>query len=157
MDILGSAAQPGRGEDILDQLFKREYLCETMLAGPMSLYLDVLTSRLFDLGYTRTQTRKMVRTLLSLDHLAPDGQGSEPLVSGSEHGQEGPGLSGHPSHEAVRRRAQPSSAAGRDQSFGHTCRPGPKEGDTTCGPSHDRDAPAPSQRGHRCPRAVASS
>lgn len=53
---------------MLDQLFKREYLCEEMLAGPMGPYLDVLASRLFDLGYSRTQTRKIVRTASSLGH-----------------------------------------------------------------------------------------
>ncbi len=53
---------------MLDQLFKREYLREEMLAGPMGPYLDVLTSRCLDLGYSRTQTRKIVRTASSLGH-----------------------------------------------------------------------------------------
>jgi integrase/recombinase XerD len=51
---------------MLDQLFKREYLREEMLAGPMGPYLDVLTSRLFELGYSLTQAQRIVRTASSL-------------------------------------------------------------------------------------------
>jgi hypothetical protein len=61
--------------------------------------------------------------------LAPDGQVSEPLVSGSEHGRKGLGFSGHPSHEAVCRRAEPPSAAGRDQSIGRV--PGSRQEEVT--------------------------
>lgn len=51
---------------MLDQLFKREYLCEEMLAGPMGPYLEVLVTRLLQLGYSRSQSRKIVRTASSL-------------------------------------------------------------------------------------------
>ena len=47
---------------MLDQLFKREDLREQMLAGPMGPHLNVLASRLLQLGYTHSQARKLVRT-----------------------------------------------------------------------------------------------
>lgn len=51
---------------MLDQLFKREDLREQLLAGPMGPHLDVLASRLLQLGYTHSQSRKLVRTASSL-------------------------------------------------------------------------------------------
>ena len=51
---------------MLDQLFKREDLREQLLAGPMGPYLDVLASRLLQLGYTHSQSRKLVRTASAL-------------------------------------------------------------------------------------------
>lgn len=51
---------------MLDQLFKNEYLREQMLDGSMGPYLDVLASRLLQLGYSHSQSRKIVRTAFSL-------------------------------------------------------------------------------------------
>lgn len=51
---------------MLDQLFKREDLREQLLAGPMGPHLDVLASRLLQLGYTHSQSRKLIRTASSL-------------------------------------------------------------------------------------------
>jgi len=51
---------------MLDQLFKNEDLRELLLAGPMGPYLDVLASRLLQLGYCHSQARKLVRTASTL-------------------------------------------------------------------------------------------
>ena len=51
---------------MLDQLFKDEYLREQLLAGPMGPYLDVLATKLLQLGYSHSQSRKLVRTASSL-------------------------------------------------------------------------------------------
>jgi site-specific recombinase XerD len=51
---------------MLDQLVKREYQREQMLAGPMGPYLDVLASRLLQLGYSHEQSRRIVVTASSL-------------------------------------------------------------------------------------------
>ena len=51
---------------MLDQLFTSEYLREQMLAGPMGPYLDVLASRLLQLGYSHSQSRKILRTAAAL-------------------------------------------------------------------------------------------
>ena len=51
---------------MLDQLFKNEDLRERLLAGPMGPYLDVLASRLLELGYCHSQARKLVRTASTL-------------------------------------------------------------------------------------------
>lgn len=59
---------------MLDQVVKDECLREQMLAGPMGPYLDVLASRLLQLGCSRTQSRKIVRTASLLgDWLAERG------------------------------------------------------------------------------------
>lgn len=51
---------------MLDQLFKDEYRREQLLAGPMGPYLEVLASRLLEMGYCHTQARKLVRTASAL-------------------------------------------------------------------------------------------
>lgn len=51
---------------MLDQLFKNEDLRERLLTGPMGPYLDVLASRLLELGYCHSQARKLVRTASAL-------------------------------------------------------------------------------------------
>ncbi len=51
---------------MLDQLFKNEDLRERLLAGPMGPYLEVLASRLHELGYCHSQAQKLVRTASSL-------------------------------------------------------------------------------------------
>ena len=51
---------------MLDLLFKNEDLRERLLAGPMGPYLDVLASRLLELGYCHSQARKLVRTASTL-------------------------------------------------------------------------------------------
>jgi hypothetical protein len=62
------------GENMLDQVVKDEWLREQMLAGPMGPHLDVLASRLLQIGYSRTQSRKIVRTASLLgDWLAERG------------------------------------------------------------------------------------
>lgn len=59
---------------MLDQVVKDECLREQMLAGPMGPYLEVLASRLLQLGYSRIQSRKIVRTASLLgDWLAERG------------------------------------------------------------------------------------
>jgi site-specific recombinase XerD len=59
---------------MLDQVVKDESLREQMLAGPMGPYLDVLASRLLQLGYSRTQSLRIVRTASLLgDWLAQRG------------------------------------------------------------------------------------
>jgi hypothetical protein len=51
---------------MVDQLFRNEDLRERLLAGPMGPYLDVLASRLLELGYCHSQARKLVRTASAL-------------------------------------------------------------------------------------------
>jgi site-specific recombinase XerD len=51
---------------MLDQLIKDEYLREELPAGPMGPYLDVLAARLLQVGYSHSQSRKIVRTASSL-------------------------------------------------------------------------------------------
>ena len=59
---------------MLERLFDNIDVRQQLLAGPMGPYLDVLASNLLDLGYCRTQARKLVRTASALgDWLADRG------------------------------------------------------------------------------------
>ena len=53
---------------MLETLFKDVEVRQPLLAGPMGPYLDVLTSKLLELGYCHSQARKIVRTASALGH-----------------------------------------------------------------------------------------
>ena len=67
---------------MLDQLVKSEYMREDMLESPMGPYLEALASRLLQLGYSRTQSRKIVRTATFLGLWLAD-RGLTPAEAGN--------------------------------------------------------------------------
>lgn len=72
---------------MVEQLFKDVYVRERLLAGPMGAYLDVLSSKLLQLGYSHAQARKLVRTASALGFwlaeqgLAPADAGKKELLA----------------------------------------------------------------------------
>ena len=66
---------------MLETLFKEVEVRQLLLAGPMGPYLDVLTSKLLELGYCHSQARKIVRTASSLGHWLAE-SGLTPVEAG---------------------------------------------------------------------------